>query len=155
MFRVYLFIYYNLDCLFFDCQSLIFLPDISNWYIFNDNINLDGIIDDMKKTKKIRKFRENLLDLNASELSQIPEAFYNFENKPNICSPYFDLNIKPGEDYINLIENKKFTLTGIFAGCSSLKELPDISKWNTKNVIKISFLFCGCSSLKTLPDISK
>ena len=42
----------------------------------------------------------------------------------------------------------------LFAGCSSLKSLPIISKWNTKNVKNISGLFAGCSSLKSIPDIS-
>ena len=33
--------------------------------------------------------------------------------------------------------------------CSSLKSLPDISKWNTNNVNNMSFLFYECSSLKS------
>ncbi|MBO6292125.1 MAG: BspA family leucine-rich repeat surface protein, partial [Selenomonas sp.] len=33
--------------------------------------------------------------------------------------------------------------------------LPDISKWNTKNVQTMSYLFSKCSSLSSLPDISK
>ena len=40
----------------------------------------------------------------------------------------------------------------MFKGCSSLKTLPDISKWDTKNIIDISSIFKGCSSLKQLPD---
>ena len=43
----------------------------------------------------------------------------------------------------------------MFSECSSLKALPDISKWNTNKIINISNLFYKCSSLKTLPDISK
>ena len=43
----------------------------------------------------------------------------------------------------------------LFAGCSSLKSLPDISKWNTSNVKFITMIFYGCSSLKSLPNISK
>ena len=46
-------------------------------------------------------------------------------------------------------------LGSLFFGCSSLKELPDISKWNTTNVINMSWLFGKCSSLKELPDISQ
>ena len=33
--------------------------------------------------------------------------------------------------------------------------LPDISKWNTINIITMNGIFYGCSSLKELPDISK
>ena len=43
----------------------------------------------------------------------------------------------------------------MFDGCKSLKELPDISKWDTKNVTDMSYMFDGCKSLKELPDISK
>ena len=47
------------------------------------------------------------------------------------------------------------TLCGLFFKCKALKEIPDISKWNTANVFDISYLFYGCSSLISLPDISK
>ena len=39
--------------------------------------------------------------------------------------------------------------------CNSLISLPDISKWNTKNVTDMSFMFYSCESLISLPDISK
>ena len=43
----------------------------------------------------------------------------------------------------------------MFNGCKSLKSLPDISKWDTKNVTNMSAMFRDCSSLKYLPEISK
>ena len=43
----------------------------------------------------------------------------------------------------------------IFANCSSLLSLPDISKLNASNIINLSGLFYNCSLLKTVPDISK
>ena len=46
-------------------------------------------------------------------------------------------------------------MSGLFFHCSSLKSLPDISKWNTNNVTNMSGLFYNCSSLIYLPDISK
>ena len=42
-----------------------------------------------------------------------------------------------------------------FYGCSSLKSLPDISKWDTGNVIDMKGMFYGCSSLLSIPDLSK
>ena len=47
-------------------------------------------------------------------------------------------------------------MKGLFYGCSSLKSLPDISKWNMKNVedIYMPCLFRYCSQIKWLPDIS-
>ena len=32
----------------------------------------------------------------------------------------------------------------MFCGCKSLKSLPDISKWDTKNVTDMSQMFSGC-----------
>ena len=32
--------------------------------------------------------------------------------------------------------------------------MPNISNWNTNNIIKMNGLFYGCSSLKSIPDIS-
>ena len=43
----------------------------------------------------------------------------------------------------------------LFSECSSLKELPDISKWNTNTINNIAGLFNKCSLLTKLPDISK
>ena len=43
----------------------------------------------------------------------------------------------------------------MFYLCNSLKSLPDISKWDTKNVTNMSCMFYYCKSLKSLPDISK
>ena len=42
----------------------------------------------------------------------------------------------------------------LFANCSSLESMPDISKWETFNVIDMRGLFMNCSSLTILPDIS-
>ena len=39
-------------------------------------------------------------------------------------------------------------------GYSSLKSLPDISKWNIYKVTDMSYMFYECSSLSSLPDIS-
>ena len=43
----------------------------------------------------------------------------------------------------------------MFDKCSSLTNLPDISKWDTKNVTNMSGMFDVCELLKELPDISK
>jgi len=43
----------------------------------------------------------------------------------------------------------------MFYKCESLRSLPDISKWNTKNVGNMSFMFSCCKSLMSLPNISK
>ena len=46
-------------------------------------------------------------------------------------------------------------MNSLFYGCDSLESLPDLSKWNTYNLIDIGDIFNECKLLKTLPDISK
>ena len=48
-----------------------------------------------------------------------------------------------------------YDMSRMFYDCISLLSLPDISKWNTINVINMSDMFSCCSSLSSLPDISK
>ena len=43
----------------------------------------------------------------------------------------------------------------LYGGCISLSYLPDISKWNMKNIMNITSMFCNCVSLVRIPDISK
>jgi len=38
----------------------------------------------------------------------------------------------------------------LFSDCSSLISLPDISKWDTKNVIGITKIFSNCSFIQEL-----
>ena len=53
------------------------------------------------------------------------------------------------------LDNTGKSLAYIFCNCSSLKSLPDISNWNTQNVVNMSGIFSGCSDIISLPDISK
>ena len=87
------------------------------------------------------------------------------KNNKNNCKLIIDkkeeelfsvLNIKGKKDIrIKLKEIKPITnISYIFYKCSSLSSLPDISNWNTSNIIDMSCMFEGCSSLSTLPDIS-
>ena len=36
----------------------------------------------------------------------------------------------------------------MFHGCTSLKALPDLSKWNTNNVTNMDYMFSECTFLK-------
>ena len=42
-----------------------------------------------------------------------------------------------------------------FSNCISIKQLPEISKWNTSNIDDLTGLFEYCISLIKIPDISK
>ena len=46
-------------------------------------------------------------------------------------------------------------MDSLFSGCTLLKSIPDISNWNTSNVLIMSEMFSNCSSLESLPDLSK
>ena len=46
-------------------------------------------------------------------------------------------------------------MSKIFYNCTKLLFLPDISKWNTINVIDMSEIFYNCFSLLLLPEIHK
>ena len=46
-------------------------------------------------------------------------------------------------------------IKGLFSDCSSLSYIPDISKWDARNIIDMSYIFEGCTSLITIPDLAK
>ena len=46
-------------------------------------------------------------------------------------------------------------MSRMFFQSSSLESLPDISKWDNRNVKDMSDMFCGCCSLESLRDILK
>ena len=46
-------------------------------------------------------------------------------------------------------------MKNMFFNCYELKSIPDISKWDTKNVTEMSYMFFNCRALKSLPDFSK
>ena len=46
-------------------------------------------------------------------------------------------------------------MTGMFENCISLKKMPNIEKWNVSNVKKINSIFNNCTSLITLPNVDK
>ena len=45
-------------------------------------------------------------------------------------------------------------MSNIFEYCSELKEIPDLSKWDTSKVTYMNKMFAECKSLSSLPDLS-
>jgi len=139
-----------LNSLFFNCSSLISLPDISKWNIFNSKVNNDYL-----------SFLSDLIFYDENERQYIFETLSKIlENKYENDIYLKDLDYKcfyrksyKIEELAKFFKNR-FTINGLFAGCSSLKELPNISKWDIQNVKDIGSMFTGCTSLITLPDIS-
>ena len=76
--------------------------------------------------------------------------------KENKLTAYYENELKSGNEIeIILVGIDKInSMESLFSDCSSLTSLPDISKWNTSNIVSMRNLFNGCSSLTSLPDIS-
>ena len=124
--------------MFYQCSSLVALPDISNWNMTNvENMSymFAGCTD--------LKFFPNVLNWNTSNVTEIKGIFLG-------CS---SLKFLPdiSKWNISMVHN----LECLFCKCSSLISLPDISKWDTSNVTNMGEIFNFCYSLKSLPDISK
>ena len=122
-----------MDFSFYDCCSLKSLPDISKW-------NVEGV-------KSICG-----LFMKCSSLKLLPDiSKWNTKNIEDICSLFFECSSLEFNDlyfYTNsiidsfhfkdVIYDNIFNIGNIFTGCSSLKLLPDISKWDARKIIIFS-----------------
>ena len=80
--------------------------------------------------------------------------------KYDICEyiEYDKYDINKNDDLITIILigiHDIIIANGMCYGGRALKLLPDFPKWDTKNVLNMSYMFSGCSSLQLLPDIFK
>ena len=124
--------------MFFECKSLISLPDISIWNT-NNVINMSYMFCGCKSLI-------SLSDISKWNTNNIIDMGYMFSE----CK-----SLKSLPDISKWNINNVTNMTSMFSYCESLISLPDISKWNTNNVTNISWIFSGCESLQSLPDISK
>ena len=126
-----------LDCVFFNCCSLISLPDISKWNIFNNNINIDYLNNYIDKLDNyVDNYLSKLDDDMKMDTLEI-DAILNQIMKNNLyLGNYYSFQIKlPKIKIIEVIkeikEIKKIynskvkynTMNGLFAGCSSIYSL--------------------------------
>ena len=86
---------------------------LSNIYLSVDNFNINDI--------------NNSFDGNNSN---------NFSEKADNSNEINDLNYFKENIFTNVTNMNR-----IFGGCSSLISLPDISKWDTKNVTNMKYIF--------------
>ena len=141
----------NISLMFCGCRLLETIPDISKWNIYNNKTEINFLKHELLEYK----------DVGIKEIGELLASFQiDYSEKCNIN--YLDLfigtpaDIKDLEALKKYLENNIFySLFALFAGCSALKALPDISKWNVGKVKHFNNLFYGCSSLTSLPDISK
>jgi surface protein len=82
-----------------------------------------------------------------------------YEGKEYELQENFDIkNINKNSDLLEIklkITKKITSFFSMFYKCKSLLFLPDISKFDTSNIVNMNDMFCECSSLIFLSDISK
>ena len=140
-----------------DYKNYIHYKNIKNCYRYmqkkydiNNYILLEYKIE--SKDKKIKIFGKNFVK-NNKKICQIIVGDNEFE-----LTEYFELENYANNNIlqIKLIGfNNIINIEYMFSGCSSLKSLPDITKWNISNFKNMKYMFYDCSSLESLPDISK
>ena len=128
----------NLYCMFYDCDSLLYLEEF-------DNLDTKNITN-MSYLFSRCELLKSLPDISKWDTKKVIDMDEMF----SYCS---SLKILP--DISKWNTKSVINMNGMFLNCSSLKSLPDISKWNTKNVTKMSGMFMNCRSLESFPDISK
>ena len=132
---------------------------IKEYYEKNDKSELNElneitIIYNINKKSYIRLFGEEFVKKNK----ECKIIINNEENEIDICEKYYlkEEDKKKKELRIKLKGIKTITnMSYMFEKCTELKELPDISKWNTINIKKMECIFSKCESLVSLTEISK
>ena len=110
-------------------------------YDFNDQISIEYKIESSETRIKI-------LGIDFVRHNK-GNCFIIYEDKEFELMEFFELenNINNNILKIKLIGINNVTdMSFMFADCSSLISLPDISKWNTNNVTNMSWMFSSCES---------
>ena len=128
----------NMECMFYECNSLEYLPDINKW-----------------NTNKITNM--SFLFYGCSSLKSLPDiSKWDTSNVIKINSMFSDCILLESLPDISIWNTKKIIqMNHLFYNCLSLKSLPDISKWNTDNVITMQNMFTFCQKLESLPELSR
>ena len=116
--------------MFYNCKSLLSLPDFSNWntYYVND---MSGIYSNCNSLSSL----PDISNWNTIYVIDISGMFY-------YCSSLISLPDISKWNTSNVIDMK-----GMFSKCSSLSSLPEISNWNVNKVEIMTEMFSNCSSL--------
>ena len=124
------------SCLFFGCNSLQSLPDISEW-----------------NTRRVTNMND--IFFGCSSLESLPDiSKWNTKNVTSMNDVFFGCSTLQSLPDISKWDTSKVrNMKNMFSYCSSLKSLPDISKWNTRRVVNKGGIFFGCNSLQSTPNI--
>jgi surface protein len=128
----------NMGFMFFQCPSLVSLPDINNW-----------------DTKNITKM--NSMFNGCISLQYLPElSKWDTKNVIDMSCMFLGCTSLKYIKGINNWDTRNVTkMNSMFGYCRSLISMPDISNWDTRNVINMNWMFLKCESLINFPDISK
>ena len=124
----------NMGYLFCGCESLLSVPDISNWNTLNI-VYMHYIFCGCKSLF-------SLPDISKWDTSNV--LYMN--NMFNGCS---SLEYLP--DISKWDTSKVINMDNMFNGCSSLEYLPDISKWDISKIHYKKNMFDGCKSSLKIP----
>ena len=133
-------------------SKLNYIFDIYNkMTIKEENIDEIKIIYKNNKEEKIRIFGKNFVKNNKDICKLLIKGkeyeLIEFINGKNNNNEFIEIILKGIKNITDM--------SCMFAGCSTLFSLSDISKMNTENIISMKKLFYDCISLQSLPDISK
>ena len=169
----------NINNKYINYEILFNINSINNSNIFSDikniisekdiNIQFQNIIkiyNEINYTKEIlMKYK---IEKNAKEIAIFGETFvknnkdkckYIYENKEYELNSKFNLKYNNQLNdtlEIKLVNIEKITdMSYLFDKCETLISVPNISEWDTSNIINMSNIFSYCKLLKSLPDISK
>ena len=119
----------------------------------DNKITIIYIID--KKENGIRIFGKNFVENNKKNIKMIINRI-EYDINDYIKYDKYGINKKDELLVVTLIRiNKIIDASFMFSSCISLLSLPDIYKWDTKNVKSMKSMFDICWSLQSLSDISK
>ena len=155
----------NMSFMFYDCSSVLNLPDMSKWntsnvenmkYMFYNCASITSMPDISRWNTTNVKFMNNMFGKCSSLLSMPDLSKWNTSNVKDMSSMFYycsSLMSLPDISKWNIM--KVNNMANMFEGCSSIKSMPDISRYITINVTNMACLFDDCRALLSLPDISK
>ena len=123
------------------------ISDILDLYKdMNKDQNIMTIIYNINKDNKIKLFDNYFVNKNKNN------CYLIIDNIEQELTDYIKIKTKEQKKLeIKLFETHTITsMFCIFYKCTSLSSLPDISKWDTKNVTNMNKMFSLCSSLVNL-----
>ena len=128
----------NMSSMFCECDSLLELPDISNWNT--------SIVTNMSKLFKNCNSLLSLPDISKWDTSNVTNMSNMFDNCESLSSI-------PDISQWNTAQVNN--MSSMFKNCKLLSSLKDIQHWDTSNVNNMSSMFENCESLSYIPDISQ